>query len=95
MLKGYPETGVTVYFQKDNDQKTYVGKFSSKDFNWNDIDFSHISFSPLNNLRFIFTHRKAKKYKQLKMFFENKEPFEGFGLLEAFKLFITTKVAKR
>lgn len=95
MLKAYPETGVTVYFQKDNDPKTYVGKFSSKDFNWNDIDFSHISFFPLNNLRFIFTHRKAKKYKRLKMFFENKEPFEGFGLLEAFKLFITTKVAKR
>lgn len=95
MLKGYPETSVTVYFQKDNDPKTYVGKFSSKGFSWTDIDFSHISFLPLSSLRFMFTHRKAKKYKRLKMFFENKEPFEGFGLLEAFKLFITTKVAKR
>lgn len=91
----YSKSSVKVYFQKDDSPKIFVGYFPTNQFNWEKIDFSKFFFNLSEDTRDLFTHKKIKKYKRLKIYLKNDEPFEAFGVQEIFKTFVITKFAKR
>ena len=62
--------------------------------NWEDIDFSRLTFVANKAPRDLFFRKKMKKYKRLKIILKNNQLDEGFGVQEIFKTYLFTRYAK-
>lgn len=93
-LLPYDKSSVSVYFSKDGNARTYVGKTLVDIFNWNIVDFSRFSFNSNEAVQDVYTNKKIKKYKRLQFIFENNEPGEPFGLTGFVKTYTVGNFAK-
>lgn len=91
----YTRSTISAYFQKDGEEKIYLGDAYVDVFNWLDIDFDRFTFVGGDAPRDAFFKKKMKKYKRLKIILENNKLNEGFGVQEIFKTYAVTQYAKK
>lgn len=93
-LLPYNKSSVSVFFSKDGNVKSFIGKTFVDIFDWNVIDFSRFSFNSNEAVQDAYANKKIKKYKRLQFIFENNEPGEPFGLVGFVKTYTVGNFAK-
>lgn len=93
-LLPYNKSSVSVYYSKDGNVKSFIGKTLVDIFNWNVIDFSRFSFNSNEAVQDAYANKKIKKYKRLQFILENNEPGEPFGLIGFVKTYTVGNFAK-
>jgi len=84
-----------VYVRTENDVEKEVKKGYADIFDWENIDFSRLTFLTSKTLREIIVNSKVKKYKRLQFIIENDALDEGFGVIEINKHFAYQNFIKR
>jgi len=94
-VKPYARSSAKVYVRTENDVEKEVKKGYADIFDWENIDFSRLTFLTSKTLREIIVNSKVKKYKRLQFIIENDALDEGFGVIEINKHFAYQNFIKR
>jgi len=92
-LAPFTHSSVTAYYKADAGPRILIGKYyvDISDM-FIEVDFSKFSFDTREGPRDYAYKKKIKKYKRLKLIFENNEVDAGFGIHE---IVITYKLVKK
>lgn len=93
-LKPFENSRLEVYYSKDGQPKQPLVQFTSSIFSWNHIDFSKFSFISSAVERDCFIRKKIKKYIRLSYTFENKEIYQGMGIAQFTKTWVSGNFSK-
>lgn len=95
-LKPFTRSGVSVYVRTEKDAAEREIRSSTLDiFDWEDIDFSRLSFDSNDSARDVMLRKKEKKYKRLQFFVKNTALNEGFGVYQITKHYKVLGLAKK
>ena len=94
-VKPFTRSSATVYLRTEKDNGKKVKEGIADIFDWENIDFSRISFDGTDTLREIIVNTKVKKYKRLQFVVENAVVNEGFGITEINKHYVYGNFIKR
>lgn len=85
---------VDVYYQIDGGEKLYIGSYSGDSLYWTPIDFSDLTFRADADTRDLYVKKKVKKYKTLRVWFENNYIDQPFGIVSFTKTYMIGNFAK-
>lgn len=95
-IKPYTRSSAQIFFRTEQDPVEWQAAFDTMDiFDWEDIDFTRITFSASDAPQEILFNAKVKKYKRLQIIIKNSEKDEGFGLFNITKHYVVGNYAKR
>ena len=94
-LKPHRRSSAQITCRTDRDAVEVAASGAVDIFDWEDIDFSRLSFDSNDGPREIFFNTKVKKYKRLAIYIRNNTVNEGFGVFAITKNFVKGNYAKR
>lgn len=80
MIKPYSRSGIDIYVRTNKDLGRKARTATMDVFDFNDIDFSRLTFETNDSPKIVPINMKVKKYSSMQIMMRNNALNEGFGV---------------